>query len=73
MNHMNGAAACRCGHHKVVPVLVILIGIAFLLGALGVLTAGFVGLAWPIGLILIGAVKLGSGGCKCYARTDSGM
>ena len=50
------------------PVLVILIGLDFLLGALGILTGGFVGLVWPVLLIIIGAVKLGSGSCKCYAQ-----
>jgi hypothetical protein len=72
MNHMNGAAACRCGHHKLVPILIALIGLAFLLQALGVLSASFVGLAWPVGLILIGGAKLKGGGCRCYARTDGG-
>jgi len=70
MNHVNTAGPCRCGHHKIVPVLVILIGLLFLLGALGILTGGFVSLVWPILLIIVGAVKLGSGSCKCYAQAS---
>ena len=67
MNHMNTAEPCRCGHHKVVPVLIILMGLVFLAGFYGIFSAGTVAVAWPIILIAIGAVKLGSGSCKCYA------
>lgn len=56
---------CNCPHHKVVPGLVALIGLAFLLQALNVLSASFVALAWPILLILIGVKKMCSGMCKC--------
>jgi len=71
MNHMNNAGACRCGHHKVVPVLVIVIGLIFLAGFYGILSPGAVAVGWPIVLIAIGAVKLGSGSCKCYMHSGS--
>ena len=54
---------CSCPHHKVVPLMIILIGVAFLLGALNVLTMSAVGIIWPILLIVAGGTKLG--GCKC--------
>lgn len=68
MNHVNPAGACRCVHHKVVPILIILFGLSFLLGTLGYLDASFVRLAWPTLIILVGLVKLFSGSCKCYER-----
>jgi hypothetical protein len=54
---------CKCPHHKVVPILVILIGLDFLAGAVGVLSWTFVDITWPILVIIGGIVKLG--GCKC--------
>ncbi len=56
---------CSCPHHKFVPVLIMLIGLAFLLQALDVLSASFVSVAWPVLLILIGLQKCCRGMCKC--------
>ena len=58
---------CPCPHHKVMPVLIILFGLTFLLGALGILTSGFVGIAWPVIVIAGGLMKWmnKSGMCKC--------
>ncbi len=71
MNHMNSAAACSCVHHKVVPVLIVLLGLTFLLQACNVLTVAFVTIAWPILVIVIGLVKLKSGSCRCYKHASS--
>lgn len=60
-----GMQNCTCGHHKAVPVLIILIGLVFLLGAIGTVSAHFVSLAWPVLLILVGLVKMCGGMCKC--------
>ncbi len=65
---MNTAPACRCGHHKIFPVLIILLGLLFLLADFGVFTAGFTSVAWPILVIIGGVVKLKSGNCKCYMQ-----
>ncbi len=63
-NHeMPKGKTCSCAHHKVVPIVLILIGVDFLLGALSVFTGWFVNLTWPILLIIAGSTKLG--GCKC--------
>jgi uncharacterized membrane protein len=70
MNHVNTATHCRCSHHKIVPVLVVLLGLLFLLANLGVFSGSFTGVAWPILLILIGLVKLNSGSCKCYMQAS---
>ena len=58
---------CKCPHHKMVPVLVILLGLTFLLGNWEVLTPGAVNFIWPVIIILIGAMKLTSQMkmCKC--------
>jgi len=54
---------CNCPHHKVLPVMLVLIGLDFLLGAIGVLTANFVAITWPILLIILGCVKMVRCGC----------
>lgn len=70
-NEMNKSGAgktcgsCGCGCHKVVPISIILIGLAFLLQAFDVLSASVVSIAWPILVIIIGGMKLASRACKC--------
>ena len=56
---------CGCPHHMVVPAMITLIGLAFLLGALNVLTMYAVSVIWPILLIVVGLMKLSKGSCKC--------
>lgn len=58
---------CKCFHHKVMPVLVVLFGLTFLLGTLGVLTSDFVNITWPVIVIAAGLMKWmeKSGMCKC--------
>lgn len=63
--HMMEGGMCSCPHHKVTPLLIVLIGVAFLLQALNVLDAATVGMIWPIGLILIGLMKMSGGMCGC--------
>ena len=54
---------CGCMHHKAMPILVILFGLAFLLGSLNIITWSFVDIAWPILVIIAGFVKLNTCGC----------
>ncbi|MDO8499840.1 MAG: DUF5668 domain-containing protein [bacterium] len=56
---------CGCLHHKTVPVFITLIGLSFLLTALGVLGEVTNSYVWPVLLILIGLQKLLGGMCKC--------
>lgn len=58
---------CKCTHHKVLPVLVILFGLTFLLEGLGVITSSFAMIVWPVLVIAGGVMKLVSstGMCKC--------
>lgn len=59
---------CRCGHHKVIPILVVLFGLEFLLAQVNVLTWNFVGVTWPILVIIAGCMKLFRGACKCCCK-----
>jgi len=56
---------CRCPHHSVMPLLVVLLGVVFLLQALGTVSIGFVNVAWPILVILAGFQKFFNRRCKC--------
>lgn len=68
MNHVNQDSHCRCKHHVVGPILIILIGLSFLLGHLGVIDELTYSVSWPVFIILLGLTKLGGGACKCYMR-----
>ena len=61
---------CGCGCHKFMPIIVILFGLDFLLGMLGVLTMGFVNISWPILIIIAGCMKLFKGSCGCRAKHE---
>lgn len=68
-NHeMMHGKVCNCGHHMMKPMLLLIIGLDFLLGALGVLTNEFVQVTWPIVLILIALAMIAGGKCKCDLR-----
>jgi len=66
MHEEGKGMVCKCSHHKVIPWLVILIGLDFLLGATMVLTWTFVDITWPILLIIGGVVKLVR--CNCCSK-----
>jgi len=70
MDNKNGGAmhdgkTCNCPHHKVLPILTILVGVDFLLGALHIFTWWFVDVTWPILLIIGGGTWLSQNNCKC--------
>jgi hypothetical protein len=66
-SHIAGTGKmCKCPHHKVMPWVIILIGVDFLLGAMNVLTWSFVDITWPILVIIAGIVKLNR--CACCAK-----
>lgn len=68
-----GGKTCGCGCHKVIPILVILFGLDFLLGMLGVLTPGVVNISWPIIIILAGGMMLFKKSCSCWAKHEEKM
>lgn len=63
----NGAP-CKCLHHKMVPLFITLIGLVLLLKVLGIVSAGFADISWPVLLILIGLQKMFGGMCGCCKR-----
>jgi len=56
---------CSCMHHTMMPIFLILLGLIFLLGNLGVISDATVGIIWPILLILFGLGKIMGMKCKC--------
>lgn len=71
MDMQNGM--CTCPHHKIIPGLVVLFGLTFLLGTLGVLSAYTVGIVWPILIILGGLQKMFGHKCGCCKAGHMGM
>ena len=60
---------CPCPCHHVMGIFIVLFGLMFLLGALGVLSERTVGIIWPVLVILAGLKKVFSGFCKCCDRS----
>jgi hypothetical protein len=56
---------CRCTHHKMKPILIILFALLFTLGNFDVVSARTVSVLWPIIVGIGGISKLSSGWCKC--------
>jgi hypothetical protein len=74
MNHVNTAAHCRCVHHKVVAILIILLGLFFLVMNFGLwpdVPSFVIRGGWPTIILLIGVAKLFSGSCKCYMQPQA--
>ena len=61
----NCRCSCRCLCHRMIGVFAVLFGLAFLLGALDVVSQHVVSVAWPIVVILAGGTYMLSGMCKC--------
>jgi len=63
------STCCKCPCHKMLGILIVLIGLTFLLGNFDVVSAKFVATAWPILVILIGLKKMcPKGACKCCSE-----
>lgn len=60
-----GGKGCRCAHHKVCAILVVLFGLLFLAKAGGYVSVETVNWVWPLLVIACGANRLGAGKCKC--------
>ena len=57
-----------CGHHKVMPWALILIGVAALLADFNLFNWTVFNIIWPILLILVGIAKMCKCGKKCEAK-----
>ncbi len=62
---MEKGMMCKCPHHKVIPGMITLIGLAFLLQGMNLLKPEIVNIAWPILVIIGGLTKLNEGKCTC--------
>ncbi|MDE2037707.1 MAG: hypothetical protein KGI69_00575 [Patescibacteria group bacterium] len=62
-NNTNGSntCSCKCGHHKLMPIAVMLIALDILLANFGVYSWYVATIIWPILLIVAASGKL----CKC--------
>lgn len=56
---------CGCGHHSIVPVLMILFAMSYLLEYQGILMPGSFSITWPILVGIAGISKLMAQSCKC--------
>ena len=65
MQNTSNGQMCKCSHHKIVPILIALIGVLFLLFALKIIGENVTMIGWPISVIFIGLNKMMSGKCKC--------
>jgi len=65
---MEQGKVCRCGHHKVLPILAIILGLEFFFAEINVLTWAFVNVTWPILLVIAGVMGLMKGRCACCAK-----
>ena len=59
--------SCKCKHHKVIPFLMVVFGVSFFMGFLGITSWDAVNLIWPVLVIIAGIIKFGdmSGMCHC--------
>ena len=61
-------AGCKCPHHKMIPLFIVIFGVLFLLNSQGMVADDTVGVVWPILVILGGLQKLFRGMCKCCSK-----
>jgi hypothetical protein len=63
--------ACNCPHHKMGPLLIILLGLLWLLSALNVVSMYALSIILPIVVIAIGLMVLFKGECQCCEKSDA--
>lgn len=63
---------CKCAHHFMVPLLIVIVAVIVFLGNVSVLSASLTGILWPIALALIGLMKMCDKGCKCCSKGSGG-
>lgn len=64
--------SCKCPHHKMGPVLIILLGLLWLLSALDVISLNIVSITLPVIIIVIGLMVLFRGDCPRCNHDDEG-
>ncbi len=61
----NVCANCNCSHHKFVPLLIVLFGLAFVAQNMGWMSMDAVSKTWPVLVVLAGLFKMFGNKCKC--------
>ena len=64
------STGCNCPCHKMLGLLIALIGVVFLLGTYDVISLKMVDTIWPILLIFIGLKKSCRSMCKCCSKAS---
>lgn len=67
---MENMKSCRCAHHSMTGVFVVLLALAFFLDNAGIIDGHTVSLIWPVLLGLLGLQKIFSRRCKCCPTGD---
>ena len=66
MNNKPQKNVCTCLHHKVVPLAILVIGLAYLCESLGWGVSSMLrDIVLGLGLVVIGGIKLGENKCTC--------
>ena len=61
----HGHNKCGCGHHMIVPLLIIIIGVVLLIGGFNAIGLQTLEIITAILVIIIGGAKLMARKCKC--------
>lgn len=56
---------CKCPHHKIVPLIIFVIGLLFFLNAVNVITVSALNILWPLAVMIAGLMKMMSRRCAC--------
>ena len=56
---------CGCPHHKMIPMIIFVIGLLFFLNAVDVVTTNALNILWPIAVMIGGLTKMMGYKCKC--------
>ena len=56
---------CKCPHHKMVPMMIFVVGLLFFLNTVNVITTGALNTLWPIAVMIAGLTKMMGSSCKC--------
>ncbi len=64
---MQNMKSCRCPHHSMTAIFLVLLALTIFLGNAGVIAEHTASMIWPVFLGLIGLQKVFGRRCKCCA------
>lgn len=65
---MQNMKSCRCPHHSLTAIFLVLLGLTLVLGNAGVIAEHTASIIWPVFLALIGLQMLVGRRCKCCSK-----